>query len=83
MTEVRAASLAELQPGSMRQVTVAGVEIAYYSQDGNVVAALGVERNGFEMAALQELARMKRLPRTEELKLAFNPIARLRAITLE
>ena len=27
MTEVRVASLAELQPGSMRQVTVAGVEI--------------------------------------------------------
>lgn len=56
-----------------------GPFIAYYSYDGHVVAALGVERNA-EMAALQELARMKKLPRAEELSSGFDAPAYLRRV---
>ena len=56
-----------------------GPFIAYYSQDGNVVAALGVERNA-EMAALQELALINRLPTCKELTFEFNAVNYLQNI---
>ncbi|MFZ1427908.1 MAG: FAD-dependent oxidoreductase [Geminicoccaceae bacterium] len=56
-----------------------GQFIAYYSQEGKVVAALGVERNT-EMAALQELARMKKLPLSKELVPEFNAVTYLQRI---
>lgn len=56
-----------------------GPFIAYYSHGDDVVAALGVERNA-EMAALQELARMKRLPRLAELALGFDAVTYLRRV---
>ena len=56
-----------------------GPFIAYYCRGGRVVAALGVERNA-EMAALQELARLNRLPRADEVERSFDAVARLRQI---
>ena len=59
-----------------------GPFIAYYSQDGNVVAALGVDRNA-EMAALQELAQVQRLPKTDEVTRGFNALTRLYELSSE
>ena len=56
-----------------------GPFIAYYSHEGKIVAALGVERNA-EMAALQELARMKKLPKSSELTNDFNAAQYLQAL---
>lgn len=56
-----------------------GAFIAYYSQGGRIVAALGVERNA-EMAALQELARLDLLPGADELGQNFDAVARLRQV---
>jgi NADPH-dependent 2,4-dienoyl-CoA reductase/sulfur reductase-like enzyme/nitrite reductase/ring-hydroxylating ferredoxin subunit len=53
--------------------------VAYYAEKGRIGAALGVQRNA-EMAAIQELMRLGRMPTLEELRRApFDAVRHLRA----
>ena len=64
--DVTADELIDGEPGC-------GPFIAYYSQDGKVIATLGVERNA-EMAALQELALINKLPTWQRITPEFNAV---------